>query len=235
MFLLLMWQVAVWFFSIPSYVLPSPLKIFLSAPAHLPLVLSHAVISAAETLSGLFFALCFGVFSALMFVLYPKIYKGLHPLFLCFQSIPSFILMPLFVMWLGHGWWVKMLLVALSCYFSITSCFYNGLLNTPQILLDQAHLCHAKKSKTMTHIRFPCALPSLFSGLRLSAIYAPLCVLAVDWIGASSGLGYVIMMSSAQLEMELMFLSLFFIIMLNLSLYKIVTCLEKRIVFWSRF
>eukprot|EP01037_Dinobryon_pediforme_P011681 gene11681-11770_t len=98
--------------------------------------------------------------------------------------------------------------------------------------LNMATIMGANKKATLRFIRLPAALPCLMSGVRLAAIHAPLTVLAADWIGASSGLGYLIMLSHGRLQIELMFACIVCITLMTFALNKGVTLLEKKLVFW---
>lgn len=233
MLVLLIWQLLVWLFKIPSYLLPSPTDVFCSLPKHFFLLMHHASISTAEMFCGLFFAIIFGFLSAALMMINRRFAVFVKPFFMCLQSLPHFILTPLFLVWFGHHFWTKIVIIALSCYFCMTSCFYDGLTQTPEKFLEQASLMKACPWRIFIYIRLMNALPSFFSGLRLTAMYAPISVLAVDWIGASSGLGYLIMLSHSQLEMNLLFLSLITIMLLSLTFYRFVTHIEKYFVFWQ--
>ena len=94
----------------------------------------------------------------------------------------------------------------------------QGLNNTPTVWERQKLALKAPEYRFLYYIRLIYAVPFIWQGLRLSLIHAPLSVLAVDWIGASSGLGYLIMLSHGQLELPLMFCGLLVVVGLCLCL-----------------
>jgi putative hydroxymethylpyrimidine transport system permease protein len=217
---------------VPDYIFPKPLSLVKCLFIHKFTLFKHSIISFKEALIGLFFAVILGILSSTICFFQKNVERILKPILFFFQLVPSFILMPLFLIWFGNGNILKICLVALSCYFPMLSCCLDGLQRTPSHILEQISLLKVSTFWTLTHIQFYYALPSFFSGLRLSCLHAPLCVLAVDWIGASSGLGYLIMLSHGNLQMDLLFLCLFCIFFLSFFLYRSVCFLEKKIIFW---
>lgn len=231
-FLLGLWQMGVSLSEVPSYILPSPFVITESLITNHMLLLKHAFISAAEIIIGLVTAVILGVISAIALDHFDRLKPLIKPILLTLQSTPPFVLMPVLLLWCGFGFTPKLIVICLSCYFPITVCLLDGLKRSPSNWLDMAAVMGAKQKQVLRLIRLPAALPSLMSGIRLAAIHAPLTVLAADWIGASSGLGYLIMLSHGRLQIDLMFACIVCITLMTFALNKGVTLLEKKLVFW---
>jgi putative hydroxymethylpyrimidine transport system permease protein len=233
LFLLLgLWQLGVTLLGIPVYILPAPTLIAGSLMAHHILLLKHIFISAAEIIVGLSVAALLGGLSAILIDYFDRLKPLITPILLTLQSTPPFVLMPVLLLWCGFGFTPKLIVICLSCYFPITVCLLDGLKRSPSNWLDMAAIMGANKKATLRFIRLPAALPSLMSGVRLAAIHAPLTVLAADWIGASSGLGYLIMLSHGRLQIELMFACIVCITLMTFALNKGVTLLERKLIFW---
>jgi putative hydroxymethylpyrimidine transport system permease protein len=66
----------------------------------------------------------------------------------------------------------------------------------------------ATRIGTMWRVRIPAALPSLASGLRLAAVYAPVGAVIGEWVGASKGLGYLMLLANGRSKIDLMFAAL---------------------------
>lgn len=230
--LLGLWQVIVNYWNLPVYILPSPYLITKSLIINHMLLLKHACISAGEILIGLIIATFFGILSAIFLDYFDYLKRFITPVLLTLQSVPSFVLMPALLLWFGFGFAPKLIVICLSCYFPITICLLDGLKRSPSCLIDMATIMGASQKTILHFIRLPSALPSLISGIRLAAIHAPLTVLAADWIGASSGLGYLIMLSHGRIQTDLMFSCIVCITLMTFILNKGVTILERKIVFW---
>ena len=73
----------------------------------------------------------------------------------------------------------------------------------------------------MIFIKIPHALPSLFSGIRLAAVYAPIGAIIGEWVGSSDGLGYLMLLANGRVKTELLFASLLTLGLMSVSLYGI--------------
>ncbi len=230
--LLSIWELIVKLASLPLYILPGPLVIFKSLLINAHLIATHALITGGETLLGLLIAIVLGVTSALILDHFTRLQHFLRPVLLTLQATPPFVLMPVLLLWCGFGLMPKLIVICLSCYFPITVCLLDGLKRSPSPWLDMATIMHASPKTRLWFVRFPATLPTLISGIRLAAIHAPLTVLAADWIGASSGLGYLIMLSHGRLQVDLMFACVICVIFMVFGLNKLVQVLEKKLIFW---
>jgi putative hydroxymethylpyrimidine transport system permease protein len=80
----------------------------------------------------------------------------------------------------------------------------------------------ASKRQILLRIRLPAALPSFGSGLRLAAVYAPIGAVIGEWVGASQGLGYLMLLANGRVKTDLMFAALFVLAVFTLLLHKAV-------------
>lgn len=71
----------------------------------------------------------------------------------------------------------------------------------------------------MRRIRIPAALPSLGSGLRLAAVYAPFGAVIGEWVGASRGLGYLMLYANGRAKTDLMFASFIVLALIAVALF----------------
>jgi putative hydroxymethylpyrimidine transport system permease protein len=95
-------------------------------------------------------------------------------------------------------------------------------MRTPQPLLDLGRVMGAGNMRLMWHIRVPAALPGLASGLRLAAVYAPIGAIIGEWVGASKGLGYLMLLANGRSKIDLMFAALIVLAVLTLLLHRAV-------------
>ena len=92
---------------------------------------------------------------------------------------------------------------------------------------------NAKKLREFYFIRIPAALPSLSSGIRLATVAAPIGAIIGEWVGASQGLGYLILNANARMEIDLMFAALFIVIIFSLLLYFSVDKILQHLIYWK--
>ena len=107
--------------------------------------------------------------------------------------------------------------------------FHDGLTRVSPALLDLAQTMGASPSRVMRRIRIPHALPSLASGLKLAAVYAPIGAVIGEWVGSSKGLGYLMLLANGRAKVDLMFASLIALAVLTVALHKAVSLLAQRL------
>nr|WP_201258159.1 ABC transporter permease subunit [Piscirickettsia litoralis] len=119
-------------------------------------------------------------------------------------------------------------------FFPVASNFFDGLKSTPQGYLDLAHTMNANKWRTLWYIRIPKALPQLATGIRIATAIAPIGAIVGEWVGASAGLGFLMLNANARMQISLMFACLFVVILFSLILYSIIDKLLTRFIFWQK-
>lgn len=219
LFLLIVWQCLVSLFKLPTYLLPTPLQIIISLLQHVQLISCALIPTLMEMLLGLFFAILLGILLAMSLMLSRTLHTLLLPLLLASQALPIFAIAPLLVMWFGYGITAKILTTTLMLFFPITNNFFDGLKQTPQHYLDMAQLMSGNRWQILYQIRFPAALPSLASGIRLATVMAPLGAIISEWVGSNQGLGFLLLNANAQMQIDLMFAVLLIIVLLSISIY----------------
>ena len=157
----------------------------------------------------------------------------LLPLMVFSQTGPVFALAPLLTLWLGYGIGSKIAMTLLIIYFPVASTFYDGLRNTPPGFLDLAATMNATPRRTLFQVRVPAALPSLASGLKLAAVYAPIGAVIGEWVGASRGLGYLMLLANGRVKIDLMFAALVVLAALTILLHTTGSRAGHRLTRWA--
>jgi putative hydroxymethylpyrimidine transport system permease protein len=203
-----LWQALVLFAEVPAFILPGPLEVAEALWVNRALIAEQALVTAAEVLIGLALGAALGAATAVGLAASPLARALVHPALIFSQAVPVFALAPILTLWLGYGLASKVVMAVLIIYFPVTSAFLDGLTGTPQGFLDLARCMGATPAGTMWRVRVPAALPSLASGLRLAAVYAPIGAVIGEWVGASRGLGYLMLLANARVQIDLMFAAL---------------------------
>ena len=144
------------------------------------------------------------------------------------QAIPVFALAPILTLWLGYGLGSKIAMALIIIYFPVTSSFFDALMRTNPEWLGLARVMGVKGWRVMWHIRIPAALPGFASGLRLAAVYAPIGAIIGEWVGASKGLGYLMLFANGRVKTDLMFAALIVLAVFTLVLHASVSRLAGR-------
>lgn len=230
--LIIVWQALVVLFHFPGYILPSPWQVGVSLVQNIDLLFSNLIPTLLETVIGLTLGVLLGMIIALLMMGIQIVRYWLLPIVIMSQAIPTFAIAPLLVLWFGYGMLSKIMTVLLMLFFPVASAFYDGLAKTNNQWLDMASIMNGKKIATLWHLRFPAALPNLSVGIRIATVLAPIGAIVSEWIGASKGLGFLMLNANARLEIDLMFACLVMIMILSLLLYGAVDFLLKKVVTW---
>ncbi|MDG4606308.1 MAG: ABC transporter permease subunit [Candidatus Contendobacter sp.] len=232
--LLLVWQAAILFGDLPPYLLPSPLAVALSLWRNAGALLGHTVVTALEIALGMLLGTLLGGVTALVLGYSRRARRWLLPMLIASQAIPVFAIAPLLVLWLGYGLGSKIAMAMLIIYFPVTANFYDGLRHTPQGWLDLARVMAPadRRWAVLRHIAIPAALPALASGLRVAAAVAPIGAVLGEWVGASAGLGYLMLHANSRMQIDLMFAALGVLAALAVGLYFAVDAGLKKLLPW---
>lgn len=221
-FILLLWQVLVMATGLPAFILPSPTRVAVAFSSNIGLISEHATVTITEVLLGLALGTCLGALTAIGLAASPFARTVVRPMMVLSQALPVFALAPILTLWLGYGLWPKVIMALLIIYFPVTSAFFDGLMRTPRGMLDLGQVMQGRRWQIMRHIRIPAAIPNLASGLRLAAVYAPIGAIIGEWVGASQGLGYLMLLANGRAKIDLMFAALFVLAALTLLLHALV-------------
>ncbi|NRB18396.1 MAG: ABC transporter permease [Rhodobacteraceae bacterium] len=226
---LLGWQMLVWGTGAPHYILPSPLRVAKAGFASRALILEHSLVTATEVVLGLLIGTFLGALTAIHLASLQWAQRLLLPILVVTQAVPVFALAPILTLWFGYGMASKIVMAVLIIYFPVTSAFHDGLTRVDSGLLDLARTMGASRWQVMRRIRIPHALPSLATGLRLAAVYAPIGAVIGEWVGASKGLGYLMLLANGRVKIDLMFASLIALALLTVMLHKLVALLADQL------
>ncbi|MEM6849081.1 MAG: ABC transporter permease [Pseudomonadota bacterium] len=230
--------VAIWFALVtildpPGYVFPGPGAVwdaFVNRP--LPL-LRHAGITATEIALGLALGTAAGVIAALAMAATPWSRRLVLPAVVSTQALPVFAIAPLLVIWLGFGLASKVVMAALIIFFPIATAYAEAMARTDRQLLDLARLYGAGAGARLWLIRAPAGLPGLAAGLKVAATVAPIGAVVGEWVGASAGLGYVMLHANARLQTDELFAALVLLGVLVLTVRALVDRLADRLAPWA--
>jgi putative hydroxymethylpyrimidine transport system permease protein len=231
---LALWQGIVWATGVPAFILPGPWRVATTLVANIGLIADHALITIAEVLIGLVVGALLGAATALHLMVSPAARRIALPIMVFSQAVPVFALAPILTLWLGYGMASKIAMALLIIYFPVVSTFYDGLRRTDPGLIDLARTMGATPARTLLFLRLPAGLPAFGSGLRLAAVYAPIGAVIGEWVGASKGLGYLMLLANGRAKTDLMFASLFVLAAFAVALYAVVSVLTRRMTSWSR-
>jgi len=231
--LLAVWELVVRATGVAHYILPGPGRVLRAVVDNGSLLLGHAAVTASEILLGLLAGTLLGCASALLIASFRPARRWLLPVLVVSQAIPVFALAPILVLWLGYGLASKVAMATLIIYFPVTAAFFDGLRRTEPGWLDLARTMDGRPWPVLWHIRVPAALPALASGLRVATAVAPIGAIVGEWVGASAGLGFLMLQANARMQVDVMFAALFVLALFAVGLYTLVDRGLRRALPWQ--
>ena len=227
------WHILVILSDVPAFIFPAPWDVFSTLIKKYHFFFGHALVTATEIVVGLLLGCVLGIASAFTLLCFKSSRKWALPLMVVSQSVPVFALAPLLTLWFGYGMSSKIAMAVLIIYFPVVAASYDGLRHTPDAMLQLARSMNASPLSIIRHIRFPQAMPSIASGIRVATSVAPIGAVVGEWVGSSQGLGFVMLNASGRMQTNEMFAALLCLSVLAVSLYWFVsTCLEKCL-YWQ--
>jgi NitT/TauT family transport system permease protein len=228
---LLLWELAVRVLKVPAYLLPPPSVIFAAIDREL---FVHLAVTSVEALTGFAIGSCCAFAAALVFVRSPFLEKGLFPLAITLKTTPLVAIAPLLVLWLGTGWWSKITAAALICFFPVLVNTVKGLKAADAEFFELFRSFGATREQEFRKLRIPYCMPYFFSALKISSSLAIVGAVVGEFVGATHGIGYVIMVSSSHLETDVLFAAIFAAAAAGIFLFHLIGWIEQRLIFWQR-
>ncbi|MEA3349753.1 MAG: ABC transporter permease [Chloroflexota bacterium] len=234
--LLITWQTVIVLGDFPAFILPSPgdvwarfLQILMDGS-----LLRHLATTLKEVLMGL--ALGVGFATALGYLLAKSrwVERLLAPYIVASQSVPMVAIAPLLVIWFGPGLLSKVLIAALIVFFPVLVNTVVGVRAVPEDLHALMRSLQATRWQTLRLLEIPAALPVFLGGLRVGATLAVIGAVVGEFVGADSGLGFLVNVGRGVYDTALVFVAVFVLILLAMTLYGIVVGLEARLLAWQR-
>jgi NitT/TauT family transport system permease protein len=223
------WQAVVMAAEVPEYLLPAPSVILANVDRTLAVQLG---VTFVEALAGFLIAgvLAFGC--AVLFVRFSTLEQGLFPIAIAVKTTPIVAVAPLLVIWLGTGWWSKIVAVILICFFPVLVNAVKGLKAADAEYRELFQTLGATRAQEFRKLRIPYCLPYLFSALKISSSLAIVGAIVGEFVGATQGLGYLIMVSSAHLETATLFAAIAAAALAGITMFYVIGWTEERVIFW---
>jgi NitT/TauT family transport system permease protein len=228
------------FFDVPDYVLPTPSAIFqalvrgfstsLTSPSGFYL---HILTTVTEAVSSFVLGSILGIVIGAMVIEFPTLRRLAMPYIIGLQSVPKVALAPMFVVWFGFGIESKILLGVLLTFFPLLINTAAGLASVERDRIDLMTSLKASSWTTFRLIKFPSALPYVFAGLEMAAVYSILGAVVGEFVGGNSGLGVLILTRNAAMDISGSLAALVLLAVIGIGLQRSVAYARTRLLFWA--
>jgi len=195
-------------------------------------LLSHMAITTGEALSGFVIGGAAGAVLGLALGRSRLLAETLDPFIVMFYSLPKVALAPMFILWFGVGFQMRVLFTAIIVLFLVFLSTYTGVRNVSRELVTVFQLMGANERHLLRMVILPSAFTWIFAGLRLSVPYALIGAIVAEILAGNAGLGYLVEHAAAQFDTAGVFAALAGVMLLALTLNYGVRRLERWMMPW---
>lgn len=195
-----------------------------------------------EAIMGFFMGSFIGLGLGLLFMQSKWVEAIIMPYVVAFQTLPKLAVAPLFIIWFGYEVQSKILLAGLVAFFPLLVNTMVGLRSVNQDQLDLLRSLSASRWKTFWKLQFPSALPFIFAGFEIAAVFSLLGAILGEFVGAGQcmwggrgqcGLGILLMQMSFSADTTGTFSILVILSLMGLSMHKVVRYIKVKVLFWA--
>jgi NitT/TauT family transport system permease protein len=226
------WELVIVLFKVKEFLVPAPSKVLLQLFNRNLSWPYHFWVTAWETVAGFAVAAVVGIGLAYLIVHYKRLNQILYPYVLLAQIVPKVAVAPLFFIWFGFGEAPKVLVAFLVAFFPIIIDTIVGLHAADPDMLDFMRTLGASPYKTFMKVRLPAALPHIFGGFKVAITLAVIGAVIGEFVGAESGLGYMIIRAQSHFRTDQVFAALFLLSVLGMALFMAFVLMERVAIPW---
>lgn len=238
--LLLVWQMSVWWLygdSTEGHLLPSPIEVLkafreLAASGDLA---RHTTLSLLRVLTGLAVAICIAIPLGLIIGWFPVAGDMGEIIIELFRPIPPLAWIPLAVLWFGLRPSAAIFIITIGAVFPTLVSTIAGVRGIERGYLDAAYTLGASKSTDIFRkVVLPAALPSILTGVRISAGLAWMSVVAAEMIAIDSGLGYLILNARQIFRPDIVMVGMVMIGLIGFGMDRLLFYGQNLVLHWRR-
>lgn len=197
-------------------------------------LLRHTWITVSEVIPGLLIGLFIATPLGYLLARSPLAERLISPYLIASQAIPVIAIAPLLTIWVQSIYWSRVLVAILVVFFPILVNVIAGLRSVPAELYELMHSLQATQWQIFRKLELPAALPIVLAGLKVGATLSVIGTLVGEFVQPKSqGLGFLLVTARYQFKTDLVFVVLVMLAVIALSLYGVVSLLEKRLLRWQ--
>lgn len=228
------WEWGVRLLGIGAYLLPPP-SLVAGALADMAAdgsLWANLQVTMVATLGGFAIALAAGVVIGALIAQNRLLERTVYGYLVAIQTLPKIALAPLFVAWFGFGIGSKVGVAALIAFFPILVNVIIGLKSCDAGKIDLMRALSASGWQIFRYVRLPSALPYIMAGVDVAIVFALTGAIVGEFVGATAGLGYQMVLSNSQMEVPKVYGVLLVLGAIGVLLHGAVELLRRRLLAW---
>lgn len=196
-------------------------------------LLMHVGITAGEAVAGFAAGTLAGGLVGFVFGWFRRVADILDPFIVAIYSLPKVALAPLFIIWFGIGFEMKVVLTGVIVFFLVFFNTYSGVRDANRELVDIVRLMGANTVQVLWWVVLPSALTAIFVGLRVSVPYALIGAVVGEMMASNRGVGFLLVQSAGQFDTAGTFAALLVLIALSTMLNESIRYAERYLLGWK--
>lgn len=217
----------------PKWFLPAPTDILKAMFVNFGEYWPHILVTLKVVMLGFFITIPVGLILATIVTASPLVSAALNPYVTFLVTTPMICLIPLLMLMLGYGLTLRITVVVIQSFAIINMNACTGFLNVPTIRKELMQSMGASRAKTYFKMSLPSAATDIFTGIQLAAIMATTGCISVEYNAGNTGLGSQIIKYSQYMKTTDSFACIFYVCIIGIILYALVTIAQKKIVSWK--
>ena len=215
--------------------LPFPGDVAATIQLYAPTLAEAAWSTGSRAVLGFLIGLIVGTAFGVVMIQSRWIEYGVVPYILASQMIPLIALVPILRAVLRDADVVRLYVSGYVTFFIVSMAVLRGLKDARPVALELMESLNASRLTTLRYLRLPSALPYIFTGLRVAAPLSLIGSILVDFLGAQSGIGYILIasLSLGESQSGMLWAALLISMALGLLYTRVIVFLERRLCFWQ--
>ncbi|MDZ5713253.1 ABC transporter permease [Jeotgalibacillus haloalkalitolerans] len=233
--LIAVWEAAARLGWIESYLLPAPTVVVTSIieMAQEGTLWSHVSITLYRVGAGFLIGTAAALIVGAAVGYFKQAERLLDPILQAFRSIPSLAWVPLFLLWMGIGEPSKVTLIAVGVFFPVYLNIVSGIQGVDRKLIEVGKVYRFSSLQLVRRIILPASLPSFLVGIRSGLGLGWMFVVAAELLGASEGLGYLLVLGQNTSSPELIIASIILFAALGKGTDALLKGIEAKSLKWQ--
>jgi NitT/TauT family transport system permease protein len=235
-----LWEWGVRFFNVPAYMLPRVSNILYGLYQGFAISIFsrggywlNGAVTLAEVLLGFVIGSAIGLVLGIFISQIRLLDATLRPYIVAFQCLPKVAIAPIIVMWFGYDITSKVVMVTMLCFFPLLVNCMVGFRSVDTDRIELLRSLSATPSQIFWKVKFPSALPFIFAGLDIAAVFAIVGAIVGEFVGAQLGLGVQILSMNAQMDTAGSFSVCIVLAVMGLVLNYLIRAVQRRVLFWA--
>jgi NitT/TauT family transport system permease protein len=185
-----------------------------------------------RSLTGFALAIVIAIPLGLLIAWYRTAAEVLSPLLTVFLNTAAVALIPVFTLILGIGDFSKIAMITYACFWVLLYNTISGARSIDPLLVKSARSLGLSNLSLFRKVVLPAAVPTIFTGIRLSGAASMMVLITTEFVGAKAGLGYLIISAENNFQIPEMYAGILTISIIGVGFNYLLVLVERRFSRW---